>query len=109
MLPVILLTMLVLNPVQVYVEFLDKDYIVPGYLDFWLVSYLPGDPYPNRMLPTWDHLWFELPNRSRSAHLPAPPTHLTCGSVPTFSHGLTLRNRGRPAHFSYGTRFVSNL
>lgn len=41
MLAVILLAMLVLNPVQVYVEFLGKDYIVPGYLDFWLFSYLP--------------------------------------------------------------------
>lgn len=58
LLPVILLGMLLINPVQVYVEFLTKGYIEPGYLDFWLNAYLPGAPFPNRMLPTWDHLWF---------------------------------------------------
>ena len=58
LLPVILLGMLVINPTQVYVEFLDKGYINPGYLDFWLNSYLMAEPYPNRIIPTWDHLWF---------------------------------------------------
>lgn len=58
LLPVILLGMIVLNPTQVYVEFLDKGYISPGYLDFWINVYLAGEPFPNRILPTWDHLWF---------------------------------------------------
>ncbi|NKB99142.1 MAG: acyltransferase family protein [Pseudomonadales bacterium] len=56
--PVILLGILILNPTQVYVEFLDKGYIEPGYLDFWWSAYLPGAPFPNRDIPTWDHLWF---------------------------------------------------
>ena len=58
LLPVILLGMLVINPPQVYVEFLSKGYIETGYLEFWFGSYLLSEPYPNRILPTWDHLWF---------------------------------------------------
>jgi surface polysaccharide O-acyltransferase-like enzyme len=57
---VLLLGMYVINPAQVYVEFLDEDLIDGGYLDFWINAYLPGDPFPNRNLPTWDHLWFLL-------------------------------------------------
>ena len=56
--PVVLLGMLVINPVQVYVEFLHKDIISGGYMQFWLGSYLIAEPYPNRIVPTWDHLWF---------------------------------------------------
>lgn len=56
--PVILLGMLVINPAQVYVEFLHKDIISGGYMQFWLGSYLLAEPYPNRIVPTWDHLWF---------------------------------------------------
>lgn len=55
---VLLLGMLVINPIQVYVEFLHKGLIDPGYFDFWLHAYLPGKPFPHRVLPTWDHLWF---------------------------------------------------
>lgn len=56
--PVILFGMLVLNPPQVYVEFLTKGLVDSGYLRFWFGSYLMAEPYPGRVLPTWDHLWF---------------------------------------------------
>lgn len=60
LLVVLLLGMLVINPVQVYVEFLHKGIIEPGYPDFWLETYLRGATFPGRILPTWDHLWFLL-------------------------------------------------
>jgi len=55
---VVLVAMLIIIPVQVYVEFLRKGWIEPGYINFWLHSYLSGASFPNRVLPTWDHLWF---------------------------------------------------
>ena len=58
LLVVVLLGMYAINPLQVYVEFLHKGWIEPGYWDFWINSYLPGKPFPNRFLPSWDHLWF---------------------------------------------------
>jgi surface polysaccharide O-acyltransferase-like enzyme len=57
---VLLLGMWVINPIQVYVEFLDKGLIETGYFRFWLESYAHGEEFPNRSLPTWDHLWFLL-------------------------------------------------
>ena len=58
LLPVILIGMLLINPVQVYVEFLSKDYVDGSYLEFWLGSYLTAASFPDRIIPTWDHLWF---------------------------------------------------
>ena len=60
LLPVLLLGMLVINPVQVYVEVLDKGVFEDGYLDFWFGPYLRNGYYPYRMTPAWDHLWFLL-------------------------------------------------
>jgi glucans biosynthesis protein C len=60
LLVVVLTAMVFIIPVQVYVEFLRKGWIEPGYLDFWLHSYLAGASFPGRVLPTWDHLWFVL-------------------------------------------------
>jgi len=57
---VLLLGMWVINPIQVYVEFLDKGLIENGYFRFWLESYARGENFLNRSLPTWDHLWFLL-------------------------------------------------
>lgn len=57
---VLLLGMFVINPIQVYVEFLDKGFIHTGYFQFWLGPYARGEEFPNRSLPTWDHLWFLL-------------------------------------------------
>jgi surface polysaccharide O-acyltransferase-like enzyme len=57
---VLLLGIWVINPIQVYVEFLDKGLIETGYVRFWLESYARGEEFPNRSLPTWDHLWFLL-------------------------------------------------
>ncbi|HEX3992104.1 MAG TPA: acyltransferase family protein, partial [Acetobacteraceae bacterium] len=62
LLPVILFAMFVVIPPQVYVEFRSKGAIAPGYLHFWLFSYLPADQtlahHFGRTFPTWDHLWF---------------------------------------------------
>ena len=48
LLVVVLMAMLLIIPVQVYVEFLRKGWIEPGYIDFWLHSYLSGASFPNR-------------------------------------------------------------
>lgn len=56
--PVILLGMLVINPTQNYIELLTEGAIEPGYVRFWFGSYLTSAPFPGRMFPTWDHLWF---------------------------------------------------
>ncbi len=58
LIPVILLGMFVINPTQNYIELLTEGQIEPGYLRFWLSSYLAMEPYPGRIFPTWDHLWF---------------------------------------------------
>ena len=58
LLPVILLGVFVIIPPQVYVEMLSKGAFVGGYLEFWFGSYLTAAPFPNRIVPTWDHLWF---------------------------------------------------
>ncbi len=58
LLPVILLGMVVINPSQVYVELVSEGHVDSSYLDFWLTSYLLAEPYPDRIVPTWDHLWF---------------------------------------------------
>jgi glucan biosynthesis protein C len=55
---VVLVAMVIIIPVQVYVEFLRKGWIEPGYFKFWLHTYLSGSIFPNRVLPTWNHLWF---------------------------------------------------
>lgn len=55
---VVLFGILILNPLQVYFEFLHKEIIPIGYFNFWLNSYLSGESFPNRTLPSWDHLWF---------------------------------------------------
>jgi glucans biosynthesis protein C len=55
---VVLVAVVFIIPVQVYVEFLRKGWIAPGYFKFWLYTYLSGSHFPNRVLPTWDHLWF---------------------------------------------------
>lgn len=57
---VLLLGMWVINPIQVYVELLDRGLIEAGYFRFWLETYARGEEFPNRSLPTWDHLWFLL-------------------------------------------------
>lgn len=57
---VLLLGIWVINPIQVYVELLDKGLIETGYFRFWLESYARGEEFPGRSLPTWDHLWFLL-------------------------------------------------
>ena len=57
---VLLLGVWVINPIQVYVELLDKGVIEAGYFRFWLESYVRGQDFGNRRLPTWDHLWFLL-------------------------------------------------
>ncbi len=58
LLPVILFGMLVIIPPQTYVELLHKGYVTNGYLRFWFTSYLTGESFPGKQLPTWDHLWF---------------------------------------------------
>jgi glucan biosynthesis protein C len=58
LLPVILLGIFVIIPPQVYVEMLSKGLVDSGYLEFWFGSYLTSASFPNRTLPTWDHLWF---------------------------------------------------
>ncbi|HVI33368.1 acyltransferase family protein [Phenylobacterium sp.] len=60
--PVILTGMLLVNPLQVWVQLLAQGDTAKGYLDFWLTSYLASDrsliaPL-GRPMPTWDHLWF---------------------------------------------------
>lgn len=60
--PPILTGMLLLNPLQVWVQLLAEGGTAKGYLDFWLTSYLTSDPAAmaalGRPMPTWDHLWF---------------------------------------------------
>lgn len=58
LLPVIVFGMLVVIPPQTYVELYSEGHVTGGYLEFWLTSYLASDPYPGKLLPTWDHLWF---------------------------------------------------
>lgn len=60
--PVILTGMLLVNPLQVWVQLLAQGDTAKGYLDFWLTSYLASDRAAmaalGRPMPTWDHLWF---------------------------------------------------
>lgn len=56
--PVILIGMFVINPVQNYIELLTEGVIDSGYLKFWFGSYLTSESFPGRLFPTWDHLWF---------------------------------------------------
>lgn len=62
LLPVIVTGMLLVNPLQVWVQLLAQGDTTKGYLDFWLTSYLRSDPAAiaalGRPMPTWDHLWF---------------------------------------------------
>jgi surface polysaccharide O-acyltransferase-like enzyme len=62
LLPAILTGMLLINPLQVWVQMLAEGTTAKGYLDFWLTSYLRSDPAAiaalGRPMPTWDHLWF---------------------------------------------------
>ena len=58
LLPVILFGIIALNPVQAYTELLYEGQIEPGYLDFWLNAYLVAMPFVDRIVPSWDHLWF---------------------------------------------------
>lgn len=62
LLPVILTGMLLVNPLQVWVQLLANGATTTGYLEFWLTSYLSSDPAAiavlGRPMPTWDHLWF---------------------------------------------------
>lgn len=60
LLPVILLGMLVINPIQVYVEILSNGLFRGNYLDFWFGPYMHNAYAPYRITPTWDHLWFLL-------------------------------------------------
>ncbi|MFN3512913.1 MAG: acyltransferase family protein [Phenylobacterium sp.] len=60
--PVILTGMLLVNPLQVWVQLRAQGYAAGGYLDFWLGAYLRSDADAiaalGRPMPTWDHLWF---------------------------------------------------
>lgn len=60
--PVILTGMLLVNPLQVWVQLLAQGDTAQGYLDFWFTSYLTSDRTAiaalGRPMPTWDHLWF---------------------------------------------------
>lgn len=62
LLPVIVTGMLLINPLQVWVQLLAQGDTAEGYLEFWLTSYLRSDPAAiaalGRPMPTWDHLWF---------------------------------------------------
>ena len=58
LLPVILFGIIALNPIQAYVELLYEGQIEPGYLDFWFNAYLVAMPFVDRIVPSWDHLWF---------------------------------------------------
>lgn len=59
---VVLTGMLLVNPLQVWVQLLAQGDTTKGYLDFWFTSYLVADPNYRAALgrptPTWDHLWF---------------------------------------------------
>jgi glucan biosynthesis protein C len=59
---VILTGMLLVNPIQVWVQLISQGDTTKGYLDFWFTSYLASDSslYQSlgRPMPTWDHLWF---------------------------------------------------
>ncbi len=59
---VILTGMVLVNPLQVWVQLLSQGDISQGYLEFWTTSYLTSDATLfkalGRPMPTWDHLWF---------------------------------------------------
>jgi hypothetical protein len=62
LLPVILTGMLLINPIQAWVQLLAHGATHKDYLDFWLTAYLRSDRAAmaalGRPMPTWDHLWF---------------------------------------------------
>lgn len=58
LLPVLLVGMFLINPVQVYVEVLWKQVFDGSYLQFWFGPYLHNGYWPYRLTPNWDHLWF---------------------------------------------------
>lgn len=59
---VVLTGMLLVNPLQVWLQLLAQGDTAKGYLEFWGTSYLVSDPAYRAALgrptPTWDHLWF---------------------------------------------------
>jgi surface polysaccharide O-acyltransferase-like enzyme len=64
LLPVLATGMLLVNPVQVWVQLRAQGDTSLGYVDYWLFHYLLADSRffeaLGRPTPTWDHLWFLL-------------------------------------------------
>jgi surface polysaccharide O-acyltransferase-like enzyme len=115
---VVVTGMLLVNPLQVWVQLISQGDTAKGYFDFWTTSYLVSDPTYikalGRPMPTWDHLWFLvyllnytlifacvfalLPNRKRRAVplwmffvLPAvwmATTNVLMGTIAPFTHAL---------------------
>jgi hypothetical protein len=54
--------MLLVNPLQVWVQLISQGDTIKGYFEFWTTSYLVSDSTYfkalGRPMPTWDHLWF---------------------------------------------------
>lgn len=59
---VVLTAMLIVNPVQAWVQLIAQGDTTKTYLDFWFTSYLTSDrsliQQLGRPMPTWDHVWF---------------------------------------------------
>ena len=64
LLPVLVTGMLLINPVQVWVQLRSQGDTALPYVDYWLFHYLRADSRffeaLGRPTPTWDHLWFLL-------------------------------------------------
>lgn len=59
---VVLTAMLLVNPVQVWIQLVSQGATTQHYFEFWFTSYLTSDleliRALHRPMPTWDHLWF---------------------------------------------------
>lgn len=64
LLPVLITGMLLINPLQVWVQLRAQGDTSLPYIDYWLLHYLVADSRYfaalGRPTPTWDHLWFLL-------------------------------------------------